>query len=127
MANYDEIEFSTEIVKNRLYFAVTYQENIILKNTANIIYFNIDHEFLYANYYYDFGPLNISCLFRYCCKLNTFMQNISNVVKIVHYTSRNQKHRANASYLMGCYAVIYLKMEPRAIYRLLLNAGGPFR
>lgn len=128
MANYGEIEYSTEIIKNRLYFAVTYEDRtIVLKNTNDIFYFNVDEELIYYNYYYDFGPLNLSCLYKYCCKLNSYLQGSSSLKRIVHYTSSDQSKRSNAAFLIGSFAVIYLKMDPRHIFRLLLQAGGPYK
>lgn len=130
MANEGEIEFSTEIIKNRLYFAVTYDDRtIVLKNTNDIFYFNVDEELVYYNYYYDFGPLNLSCLYKYCCKLNSYLRsgNTSTLKRIVHYTSSDQNKRSNAAFLIGSFAVIYLKMDPRHIFRLLLQAGGPYK
>lgn len=123
-----EIEHLTEIIKNRLFFAVTYDDlKKELKCTPNIFYFCTDDELVYLSYYFDFGPLNISCLYKFCMKLNSILQTTSNTKKVVYYTRNNENTRVNSAYLMGCYAVIYLNMDPRVIYRILLSAGGPYR
>lgn len=90
---------------DRLYFVV-FKKNIKPKNTAHTHYFNIDEEFVYENFYNDFGPLNICILYRYCMKLNTKLSAKSHAnKKIVHYTSMNPAKRLNAAYLIGSYAV----------------------
>lgn len=123
-----ELEHITEIIKNRLYFGVTADQNTVaIKNTQNVYYFSIDDELLYANYYYDFGPLNISCLYKYCMKLHSFLKCAQQGKRIVHYTSSDPNRRTNAAFLMGCYAVLYLGMDPKHIYSVFLHAGGPCR
>uniref|UniRef100_A0A3B5A264 protein-tyrosine-phosphatase n=1 Tax=Stegastes partitus TaxID=144197 RepID=A0A3B5A264_9TELE len=84
------------------------------------------------HFYADFGPLNLAMLYRYCCKLNKKLKSFTmSRKKLVHYTSYDQKRRANAAVLIGAYAVIYLKRSPEEAYRTLIsgnNAGYlPFR
>lgn len=123
-----EIERIVEVIKNRLYFGVTSGTSTkFIRNTSDVLYFNVDEELIYINYYYDFGPLNISCLYKYCCKLDNYLQCTQSCKRIVHYTSNDPNKRANAAYLIGSFAVIYLKMDPRHIYKILFNSGGPFR
>lgn len=123
-----EISQIAEVIKNRLYFAVTSGSTPkFLRNTPDIFYFSIDQELVYINYYNDFGPLNISCLYKYCCKLNNYLQCTQSVKKIIHYTCGDPNKKANAAYLMGAYAIIYLKMDPRNIYKILFNSAGGFR
>ncbi|XP_042318966.1 dual specificity protein phosphatase CDC14A isoform X1 [Sceloporus undulatus] len=45
--------------------------------------------------------------------------------KIVYYTSFDQRKRANAAFLIGAYAVIYLKKTPEETYRILLSGSNP--
>uniref|UniRef100_A0A673BDS7 protein-tyrosine-phosphatase n=1 Tax=Sphaeramia orbicularis TaxID=375764 RepID=A0A673BDS7_9TELE len=45
--------------------------------------------------------------------------------KLVHYTSYDQKKRANAAVLIGAYAVIYLKRSPEEAYRTLISGNNP--
>uniref|UniRef100_A0A667YH05 Cell division cycle 14Ab n=1 Tax=Myripristis murdjan TaxID=586833 RepID=A0A667YH05_9TELE len=102
------------------------------KSTANTHYFCTDDEFLYENFYADFGPLNLAMLYRYCCKLNKKLKSFTLTRKrIVHYTSFDQRKRANAAVLIGGYAVIYLKKTPEEAYRALISGSNasylPFR
>ncbi|KTF91312.1 hypothetical protein cypCar_00037800 [Cyprinus carpio] len=51
--------------------------------------------------------------------------------RIIHYTSYDQRKRANAAFLIGAYAVIYLKRTPEEVYRALISGTNvsylPFR
>ncbi|TRY94407.1 hypothetical protein DNTS_027946 [Danionella cerebrum] len=91
------------LIGDRLYFATLRSKP---KSTANTHYFSTDEEFVYENFYADFGPLNLAMLYRYCCKLNKKLKSFTLTRKrIVHYTSFDQRKRANAAVLIGAYAV----------------------
>lgn len=116
-------------IKERLYFATLRSKP---KSTANTHYFCTDDEFVYENFYADFGPLNLSMLYRYCCKLNKKLKSFTlSRKRIVHYTSFEQRKRSNAAVLIGGYAVIYLKKTPEEAYRALISGSNasylPFR
>uniref|UniRef100_A0A3Q0SZH6 Cell division cycle 14Ab n=1 Tax=Amphilophus citrinellus TaxID=61819 RepID=A0A3Q0SZH6_AMPCI len=118
-----------EFIKERLYFATLRSKP---KSTANTHYFCTDDEFVYENFYADFGPLNLAMLYRYCCKLNKKLKSFTLTRKrIVHYTSFDQRTRSNAAVLIGGYAVIYLKKTPEEAYRALISGSNasylPFR
>ncbi|XP_023253987.1 dual specificity protein phosphatase CDC14AB-like [Seriola lalandi dorsalis] len=120
---------ASEFIKDRLYFATL---RVKPKNTASTHYFSVDEEFLYESFYADFGPLNLAMLHRYCCKLNKKLKSFTmSRKKLVHYTSYDQKKRANAAVLIGAYAVIYLKRSPEEAYRTLISGNNtgylPFR
>ncbi|KAJ4943553.1 hypothetical protein JOQ06_006053 [Pogonophryne albipinna] len=102
------------------------------KSTANTHYFCTDDEFVYENFYADFGPLNLAMLYRYCCKLNKKLKSFTLTRKrIVHYTSFDQRKRSNAAVLIAGYAVIYLKKTPEEAFRALISGSNasylPFR
>ncbi|XP_077155847.1 dual specificity protein phosphatase CDC14B isoform X6 [Ranitomeya variabilis] len=104
-------------VTERLYFAILCDTP---KTTPNTHYFSIDGELRYENFYADFGPLNLAMLYKYCCKLNKKMKSCSLAnKKIVHYTDCDPKKRTNAAFLIGSYAIIYLKKLPEEVYRIL--------
>ncbi|XP_061743887.1 dual specificity protein phosphatase CDC14AB isoform X1 [Nerophis ophidion] len=120
---------AAEFIKERLYFATLRSKP---KSTANTHYFCTDDEFVYENFYDDFGPLNLAMLYRYCCKLNKKLKSFTLTRKrIVHYTSFDQRKRSNAAVLIGGYAVIYLKKTPEEAYRALISGSNasylPFR
>ncbi|XP_037324552.2 dual specificity protein phosphatase CDC14AB isoform X1 [Pungitius pungitius] len=120
---------AARFIKERLYFATLRSKP---KSTANTHYFCTDDEFIYENFYADFGPLNLAMLYRYCCKLNKKLKSFTLTRKrIVHYTSFDQRKRSNAAVLIGGYAVIYLKKTPEEAYRALTSGSNasylPFR
>ncbi|XP_074545087.1 dual specificity protein phosphatase CDC14AB-like [Halichoeres trimaculatus] len=120
---------ASELIKDRLYFATL---RVKPKNSANTHYFSTDEEFIYESFYEDFGPLNLGVLYRYCCKLNKKLKSFTTSrKKVVHYTSNDQRKRANAAVLIGGYAVIYLKRSPKEVYRILTPGNNmgfmPFR
>merc|ERR1712083_1124537 len=59
----DVLVCASEYIPDRLYF-VTLKTSIKPKSTANTHYFCIDDELIYENFYADFGPLNLSLLYR---------------------------------------------------------------
>ncbi|XP_024114346.1 dual specificity protein phosphatase CDC14AB isoform X2 [Oryzias melastigma] len=129
MMDDSELQGASEFIKDRLYFATLRSKP---KSTANTHYFCTDDEFLYENFYADFGPLNLAMLYRYCCKLNKKLKSFTLTRKrIVHYTSFDQRKRSNAAVLIGGYAVIYLKKTPQEAYRALTSGSNasylPFR
>uniref|UniRef100_H3CGK1 Cell division cycle 14Ab n=1 Tax=Tetraodon nigroviridis TaxID=99883 RepID=H3CGK1_TETNG len=124
-----ELLGTAELIRERLYFATLRSKP---KSTANTHYFCTDDEFVYENFYADFGPLNLAMLYRYCCKLNKKLKSFTLTRKrIVHYTSFDQRRRSNAAVLIGGYAVIYLKKSPEEAYRALTSGSNasylPFR
>ncbi|XP_013111176.2 probable serine/threonine-protein kinase DDB_G0282963 [Stomoxys calcitrans] len=123
--NNDLLASASEIQRNRLYF-VAFKKAFKPKNTATTHYFSIDDDFIYENFYNDFGPLNICMLYRYCQKLNAKLNNktLANK-KIVHYTSMNPAKRVNAAYLIGAFSIIYLNKAPEEAYRPLVMGEIP--
>ncbi|KAJ3599038.1 hypothetical protein NHX12_033001 [Muraenolepis orangiensis] len=112
------------LIKDRLYFATLRSKP---RSTANTHYFCTDEEFIYENFYADFGPLNLGVLYRYCSKLNKKLKSFTLTRKrIVHYTTFDQRKRANAAVLIGCFAVIYLKKTPEEAYRALISGTNAF-
>ncbi|KAM4706930.1 dual specificity protein phosphatase CDC14B isoform 2-T2 [Discoglossus pictus] len=104
-------------INDHLYFAILCSKP---KATTLTHYFSIDDELVYENFYADFGPLNLAMLYRYCCKLNKKIKSFSLAKKkIVHYTSCDPKKQANAAFLIGSYAIIYLDKLPEDVHKLL--------
>lgn len=119
-----ESDRMVEILKNQLYFAVIRGlSGKKVKTTDDALYFSIDDEFEYQNYYYDFGPYNISYLYKYCVKLNKYLQYSQGQRRVVHCTSTNAEKKVNSAYLIGSYCIIYLKIHPAEVTKLLMKAG----
>ena len=124
-AHSDVLVCASEYIPDRLYF-VTLKSAIRPKSTPNTHYFSIDDELIYENFYADFGPLNLSLLYRYCVKLNKKLRSYTLAKKkIVHYTTLDSHKRANAAYLIASYAVIYLDKTPAEAYSPLQGGLNP--
>ncbi|XP_015183019.1 PREDICTED: dual specificity protein phosphatase CDC14A-like, partial [Polistes dominula] len=115
-----------EYIKNKFYFATLKNDRKEARKMENVEFFNIDNELIYNNFYNDFGPLNLACLYklkliyhnRYCCKLKKKLNDSINKHKLlVHCTSRNEEKRANAAYLIASYAILYLNKTPNEAYK----------
>lgn len=119
------IQSVVEIIKDRLYFAVVSSEKSI-PNNSDTIFFRVDKEYVYNNYYNDFGPLNISCLYKYCHKINEYLKK-SDVKRIVHYTSDEIHKKTNAAFLIGCYSVLYVDMAPKDMYKAFMSSNSSFK
>jgi len=121
----DVLVCASEYIPDRLYF-VTLKTTIKPKSTANTHYFCIDDELVYENFYADFGPLNLSLLYRYCTKLNRKLKSYSLAKKkIVHYTTLDSHKRANAAFLISAYSVIYLGKSPEEAFKPLVGGYNP--
>lgn len=85
---------------------MAFKTDVKPRNTSNTHYFTIDDDFVYENFFNDFGPLTICMLYRFCQKLNRKLNSALHAKKkIVHYTSMDEQKRLNAAYLIGAYAV----------------------
>lgn len=116
------LDRSCEIIKDRLYFT---SHPIVTRKSSNIHFFTIDDEFIYANFFADFGPLNLGMLYRYCMKVNRKLKKINPYKRILHYTQRDGQKKVNAAFLIGSYCVIYLNKTPEDIHQLLTLKCGP--
>lgn len=121
----DVLVCASEYIPDRLYF-VTLKTTVKPKSTQNTHYFSVDDELIYENFYADFGPLNLSLLYRYCQKLNKKLKSYTLAKKkIVHFTSVDPQKRANAAYMMAAYAVIYLEKTPEEAFQPLQGGLNP--
>lgn len=112
---------------DRLYFVAFQPEATRPRNTPNTVYFTVDNDFVYENFFNDFGPLNVCMLHRYCTKLHRKLAGPALArKKLVHYTSMaDEKKRLNAAYLCGAYAVLYLNRSPDDVLRQLAGPTVP--
>ncbi|MGH0132814.1 UNVERIFIED_CONTAM: hypothetical protein FKN15_050678 [Acipenser sinensis] len=108
--NYNPVhDVRWRFLADRLYFATLRNKP---KSTVNTHYLCTDDEFVYENFYADFGPLNLAMLYRYCCKLNKKLKSFTlSRKRIVHYTSFDQRKRVNAAVLIGAYASFTLSRK----------------
>lgn len=119
-----EIKHLTQFLKNKLYFATILGR--APKSTSETVFFSTDDELVYHNFYTDFGPLNLSCLYKYCNILNNKLKTTPGQ-KVIHYTSTDPQKRANAAFLISAFAVLYLAQSPNDAYYTVKYKGKPFK
>uniref|UniRef100_A0A0C9R841 protein-tyrosine-phosphatase n=1 Tax=Fopius arisanus TaxID=64838 RepID=A0A0C9R841_9HYME len=125
VAYHPDICLITELVKNKFYFATLLPGKREPKATSDIYFFSIDDELIYNNFYNDFGPLNLACLYKYCWKVNHIFNNPRHYQRhIIHYTTDDEEKKTNAAFLVASYAILYLKMSPKQAYRLLITGNN---
>ncbi|XP_066589266.1 dual specificity protein phosphatase CDC14C-like [Prorops nasuta] len=123
--NHPDISQVAEFIRNKFYFITVNDEKKALKHFPNTHFFTTDEQLIYNNFYNDFGPLNLACVYRYCCQVNEKLSNPDYSDKqIVHYTSLNAQNRANAAFLVSCYAILYLKQSPKEAFKNLTIANS---
>ncbi|XP_052900907.1 dual specificity protein phosphatase CDC14A-like isoform X2 [Anopheles moucheti] len=107
------------ILPSRLQMAIMIKKPKVEEN-AHYYVFSTDEQLLYANFYQDFGPLNLAKLYRYCTFLHIELQNDARATKtFVHYTRKEPKKILNAAYLIGSYCIIYLRFNVQAVMKAL--------
>eukprot|EP00911_Craspedida_sp_UC1_P002270 UC1_evm2s1722 len=95
-------------------------------STPTTVYFCVDDELVYDNFYADFGPLNLSKLYRFCEKLNALLRAPEHDRKhIFFYSSFNVHKRANAAFLIGAYSLIFLERSIEEAYAPLATLSPP--
>lgn len=120
-----------EIVPNRLYWCSVNRQPKKNSASSNTHHFCIDNDLVYEPFCADFGPLNLSCVYKYCKLLKSLLDNKSLAEKkVVHYTSICPRKRANAAFLMGCFEMVMLKRSSDEAWRPFADlkpAFLPFR
>ena len=62
--NCRKITHIVEFVNNKFYFATSRCGKNVLRDTPSTHFFSIDDQLIYNNFYNDFGPLNLGCLYK---------------------------------------------------------------
>ena len=57
---------AVEVIPGKLYFR---REMCFPCETAGLHFFSTDRDYTYEPFFRDFGPLNLSCIYRYCVML----------------------------------------------------------
>ncbi|KAA6390339.1 MAG: putative Dual specificity protein phosphatase CDC14A [Streblomastix strix] len=118
-----ELSSAVEIIKDRFYFVVL---RSVPRNTSNAFYFSTDNSLIYQPFSSDFGPLNMACLYRFCCAVEDYLKQTSQTTKKIYYYCSNDQHKkANSVTLVCCYAVLYLGATPDEAYRPFLRFNPP--
>merc|ERR1740123_416740 len=113
-----------KIIPDRLYWVVLHSPP---KSTLQSHYFSIDQQLVYEPFFADFGPLNLSMVYRYCKLLEAKLTDPSLQDKrIIHYCSHDPKKRANAACLICAYQVIVLGTQADMAFEPFRNVYPPF-
>lgn len=119
-----ELAEAVEILPGRLYWAALH---VMPRSSLKCHYFSIDSDLVYEPFFADFGPLNLSMMYRYCQMLEAKLVDPTLADKcIVHYSSHDPKKRANAACLMCCYQVVVLRKSADAAWAPFATVYPPF-
>ena len=95
----DELDGCITIIPGRLLWGVYEQPP---RDTEVAHYFNTTNRFMYEPFYRDFGPLNLSQLYRYCHFLREKLADPLYAGKrLVHWVQNDACHCANTAWLLG--------------------------
>jgi cell division cycle 14 len=99
-----------EVIQNKVFFAIKKQRKSI--DTEGFIAFTIDHEKLYHPFCEDFGPYNLSVLFRFWHKLKTMISSIgaNSAPRILFHTSGHPRQVTNSAFLLASFLVMELHL-----------------
>jgi len=116
--SHDPLRGAVEIIKDKLYYAAikTTPATNVRRNGKELHYFSIDNELVYWNFFLDFGPLNLGQLYRFCTKINRKLDEMSNKT-IVYYSSIHPSKRANGTFLICAWQMLYLGRSPEDALR----------
>ncbi|OQR86232.1 dual specificity protein phosphatase [Achlya hypogyna] len=102
---------AVEFVPGTVYYT-TLRDGAAPRSTPTRLFFSIDRQLLYANFYLDFGPLNLGQTFQFCEILNHELTKAKTTGReIVFFSSPDGKRRANAVCLLGCWGILFNGMS----------------
>lgn len=112
---------AAEVIPGQLYFA-SFEE--IPKDDQYRIHVRVADYVHYDAFYDDFGPLNLSVLYRFCEALDALLKSKEKRKIVIVSTSADDKERVNAAYLVASYMVVYHGLSADQAY-LRLKAAEP--
>ncbi|CAE8687721.1 unnamed protein product [Polarella glacialis] len=119
-----ELAEAIELIPDRLYWVALHT---VPKTSLKSHFFSIDHDLIYEPFFADFGPLNLSMVYRYCKMLEAKLADAALADRrIVHYCSHDPKKRANAATLICAFQVIVLGKSADMAYSAFNNIYPPF-
>ena len=112
-----ELRHAIEVIPGRFYY-VALNATPSQQNKKNHHYFCIDQEFIYWNFFLDFGPLNLGHTYRYCVLMNRKLSDPKLKDKIIyHYSGSHGHRRANAVHLICAWQLLCLGRSPEEAFK----------
>ncbi|EFO22128.1 hypothetical protein LOAG_06358 [Loa loa] len=102
-----------EIIPKKLFFCAFQNRP---KPDRSTDYYYVDDEVHYDSFYSDFGPLNLSVLYRFCQNLTERLEEVDGEKSVVVCCGSADECRVNTAYLVGSYAILYLGMTAEIAY-----------
>ncbi|ETV90196.1 hypothetical protein H310_14970 [Aphanomyces invadans] len=114
----------------RVVYYTSFSEGATPRSTSDVLYFSIDRQLLYTNFYLDFGPLNLGHTFLFSQVLNDELSRVKPLgKKLVFYSSTDGKRKANAICILACWGILYNHMtaaDAIAPFQKMLHTLPPF-
>ncbi|KAK2958550.1 putative Dual specificity protein phosphatase CDC14A [Blattamonas nauphoetae] len=111
----NELSNAVAIFKDRLYYVALRSQP---RTSSRIHFFTTDNTLLYQPFSADFGPLNMSCLYRFCIQLLDLLKTTeAQGTAIYYYSGMDGTKRANSICLICSYCVLYEGMTADEAYR----------
>eukprot|EP00301_Raphidiophrys_heterophryoidea_P000499 c10250_g1_i1.p1 GENE.c10250_g1_i1~~c10250_g1_i1.p1 ORF type:complete len:718 (+),score=178.04 c10250_g1_i1:199-2154(+) len=108
------VEGTTEMLFGRLYFVCLQK---LPKSNSQVHYFSVGEEMVYIPFFYDFGPLNLGHLYRFCVMIDTKMQNPKYAQRQLCFVASQDVHSmANAAFLISAYILLRHNKTPVEAY-----------
>ncbi|KAG6833859.1 hypothetical protein H0H87_011793 [Tephrocybe sp. NHM501043] len=80
---------------------------------ASYYYFTIDDQLLYLSFFQDWGPLNLSMVYKACILIHELLEDKElTSYRLVLYSSDDPRRKANAALLMALYVMIVQRRAP---------------
>eukprot|EP01066_Platyproteum_vivax_P003023 Platyproteum_vivax@DN13917_c0_g1_i1.p1 len=99
-----ELMRAVEVICGRLFWVSVSNSNALI-DSKNTHYFCTDELFVYDNFNFDFGPLNLGHIHEYCLLLSDKLKTLKKH-RYVHYCCKATGKRNNAAFLMCCYEIV---------------------
>jgi cell division cycle 14 len=114
-----ELRQAIEILPDRLYYVpLSAQPSGQAVSRGDRHFFSIDQEFIYWNFFLDFGPLNLGHVYRFCMMLNKKLSDSRLKSSVIYfYSGSHGNRRANACHLICSWQMICLGKSPEEAFK----------
>ncbi|EFO91319.1 CRE-CDC-14 protein [Caenorhabditis remanei] len=124
----------TELLPNQLYFGCFPNPDAIDKSDKSVkktCFVSVNNKFHYEPFYEDFGPWNLSVLYRLCVQIDKLLEiEEKRGRRLVLFCQEDgsgdyDKIRVNTAYVLGAYLIIYQGFSADDAYLKVANTEGP--